>query len=120
MLIEVLSTKVPVLLGPDDLKLTDSLEITLFLASRYPQLLPDALQGTITAMLDKLHQVWFEPFVHRPGRSRSRHHSADSGYSRTTYNFGRLQSRFAKEVTVVSPSFSMLEFQRWRPSTPNF
>ena len=47
------------MLGPDDLKLTDSLEITMFLASRYPQLLPGALQGTITAMLDELHQVWF-------------------------------------------------------------
>lgn len=51
--------QVPVLLGPGDLKVTDSLQITKFLASRYPGLNPSGLEDTITAMLDELHQVWF-------------------------------------------------------------
>jgi glutathione S-transferase len=54
-----LDPKVPVLVGPDDLKVTDSLEITKFLASRYPRLIPVDLAGIITSMLNQLHQVWF-------------------------------------------------------------
>ncbi|KIW14509.1 hypothetical protein PV08_07293 [Exophiala spinifera] len=51
--------QVPVLLGPCDLKVTDSLQITKFLASRYTGLIPSGCEDVITAMLNELHQVWF-------------------------------------------------------------
>lgn len=51
--------QVPVLLGPGDVKITDSLEITHFLAERYPQLIPQAQKDIIVPLLDELHQVWF-------------------------------------------------------------
>ncbi|KIX06621.1 uncharacterized protein Z518_04597 [Rhinocladiella mackenziei CBS 650.93] len=63
--------QVPLLLGPQSVKLDDSLDITRFLSERYPQLLPSAHRDSINELLNELHQVWFVSlsFTAEDGRS---------------------------------------------------
>lgn len=63
--------KVPLLLGPQSLCLTDSLEITIFLGERYSQLLPDSQSKTINTLLHDLHDIWYVSlsFTANDGRS---------------------------------------------------
>ena len=51
--------QVPVLVGPGELKITDSLDITYYLAERYPGLIPQTHKDVITVLLNELHDVWY-------------------------------------------------------------
>ncbi|EXJ69321.1 uncharacterized protein A1O5_07357 [Cladophialophora psammophila CBS 110553] len=64
--------QVPLLLGPQSVEITDSLDITRFLGERYSQLLPGPHCETINALLDELHEIWFVSlsFTADDGRSQ--------------------------------------------------